>query len=89
MFYQLSEKFPGFVLENAKHHIRRQPHEIHREYRKETSLNVKPKPSTRDIVLNTCYILDTHSFKSINGYKKQVETFIKNMYFFIERNSGF
>lgn len=79
MFYQLSEKFPGFVLENAKHHIRRQQvksHEIHREYRKETFLNVKPKPSTRDIVLNTCYILDTHSFESIKDYKKQVETFL-------------
>lgn len=75
MFYQLSEKFPGFLLENAKHHIRRQQ-VIHREYRKETFLNVKPKPSTRDIVLNTCYILDTHSFESINDYKKQVETFL-------------
>lgn len=51
-------------------------------------LNVKPKPSTRDILLNACYILDIHSFESINEYKEHVETFMKNMYFILKETRG-
>lgn len=52
------------------------------------STRIQKRPSTRDIILNACYILDIHSFESINEYKEHVETFMKNMYFILKETRG-
>lgn len=94
MFDQLSEKFQNSSLKmqsndkNSRRNHVTSPMKFNQNTEKKPFLNVKPKPSTRDIILNTCYILDIHSFESINEYKEHVETFMKNMYFILKETRG-
>lgn len=94
MFDQLSEKSQNSSLKmqsndkNSRRNHVTSPMKFNQNTEKKPFLNVKPKPSTRDIILNACYILDIHSFESINEYKEHVETFMKNMYFILKETRG-
>lgn len=88
MFDQLSEKFQNSSLKmqsndkNSRRNHVTSPMKFNQNTEKKPFLNVKPKPSTRDIILNA------HYFESINEYKEHVETFMKNMYFILKETRG-
>lgn len=84
MFDQLSEKFQNSSLKMQSNDKNSRRNHVTSPMK----FNQNTETSTRDIILNACYILDIHSFESINEYKEHVETFMKNMYFILKETRG-